>query len=918
MKDTNPFKSLALNTAQTIAELQAQLAAKEMQLLDLQREFDRVIIAPVQSVADSELMRLLSRFPAENPDPVLRIDLKGCVVVQNSAAKNIDQIRWKDNTYEPKTFWEVISKETIATKEAFTVGAEMNNRNIEFRVIPFDDHIQIYGRDVTDLKLTSVHLQNLVEHIHSGLLVENENRVIIQANQHFCDLFAIPFPPSEFTGLSCEESAEQSKHLFRYPQSFLERISYLLHKKETVTNDVLELKDGRFFERDFIPIYIENSYRGVLWNYRDITQRKRNEAAILHREEKYRSIIANMNLGLLEVDLEERILFANQQFCEMSGYNQTDLIGKVPSVMFLRGKDSELIRRKAGLRKDGKSDTYELSIWTGKNEIRWWLISGAPLYNDQGEHIGSIGIHLDITEQKELEKNLEDARFAAEESSKAKEIFLANMSHELRTPMNGILGMLRQMRKSPKDQEQSLLLNNSQHAAEHLLNILNDILDLSRIESGKLHIEKIGFSVEEVVRRAIAVTRPRADEKSLNFNYYVDHDISPILIGDPHRLNQILLNLVGNAIKFTDKGEVSLKARLDGTTARSQQITFEITDTGIGMDQLFIDNAFDPFHQEDSSIARKYGGTGLGLNITRQLLQLMDGRIAIESAKQKGTKIFVSINFFIGKEADLPDAPILITESDELRNKRLLLVEDNELNRQVAMISLKHFGAIVTQASNGLEAIDWIRQEPFDLILMDVQMPIMDGYEAARVIRQELNSSLPIIAITANALTGEMEKCLACGMNDFISKPFEETTLIQTIIRHIRTTEIVDDLVEPKKALYDLTKLIQLSRGKQEFITKMLCLFIRELPIALQQIEEAYAQNDLVKVSKMAHRIKPSLDSMGINDLHGPVRALEMIKTGQESEKYFSLIQHIKVVVEEVIQEIQQREDVKLFLAQQN
>ena len=527
----------------------------------------------------------------------------------------------------------------------------------------------------------------------------------------------------------------------------------------------------------------EGKPKRIIGTHTDITERKLVEQALRINEEKYRNIIANMNLGLIEVDNQDRIQYANNSFCDMSGYPLDELVGKNATLLFASGNSRNLIDQKNEIRREGISDAYEIAVKNKKGEQKWWLISGAPRYNDKGYLIGSIGIHLDITQQKELELELIKARELAEQSARSKDIFLANMSHEIRTPLNAILGMGRQLQKTSLNEQQKFFIDTINSSGEHLLVVINDILDISKIQAGKLHIENIGFRLNEVGDRVLQVMTHKAEEKGIAFSCLADKTTHPVLIGDPYRLNQVLLNLISNAIKFTEKGTVGVKCEVLEDAPGFQRIGFTVTDTGIGMDKEFASRLFQNFSQEDRSTARKYGGTGLGMAISKQLVDLMGGSIHVTSEKGKGTAVHFSIPFKKGTEKDIISNSEGIFDAGLLLNKRILLVEDNEMNRLVASTILESYGLILTEVVNGKEALETLSREPYDLVLMDVQMPVMDGLEATRTIRKEISRELPVIALTANAIKGENDTCFNAGMNDYISKPFKEEDLIATMLK---------------------------------------------------------------------------------------------------------------------------------------
>jgi len=636
-----------------------------------------------------------------------------------------------------------------------------------------------------ELSRTATRLSNLISNMQEAVLVEDENRMIVMVNERFCSMFGIPASPELLIGMDCSGSAEQSKHLFRDPEGFVSGIISLLARRQKVIGEILKLADGRIFSRDYLPIVIEETYKGHFWEYTDITSRSRYEEALVRSEEKYRLLIENMNLGLLEVDLVGRIIYANQSFCEMSGYSREEMYGRPAEDLFTIPENREFVVQKNESRTRGISDAYELEITNKKGSKKWWLISGAPLFNHEGVQVGSTGIHLDITGQKQLEFTLREAKQMAEDTAKAKEVFLANMSHEIRTPMNAILGLGKQLLKTELSPYQQSFLESINTAADNLLVVINDILDFSKIESGKLDLEAIAFSLPDLLVQISNMLTSKAHEKGLEFSMHADEAVAPFLVGDPYRINQILLNLLSNSIKFTEKGSISLECRVEESLGDQQTIELIVTDTGIGIDKKYQKKIFQKFSQESINVARKYGGTGLGMAITKQLVDLMDGKITIDSNKNKGTRICVSMTFPVGSQVEKPEKPQHLIHQDKLKGKKILLVEDNKLNRLVASTILSHFGMQVTEAVNGEVAVSILRKELFDLVLMDMQMPVMDGISATIMIRKEISTTLPVIALTAHALKSEQSRCLEAGMDDFISKPFEEENLLNTIIKYV-------------------------------------------------------------------------------------------------------------------------------------
>ena len=645
----------------------------------------------------------------------------------------------------------------------------------------------------------------------------------------------------------------------------------------------------------------------------NVQKRKQSEMRLFQQEEKFRNIISNMNLGLLEVDLEENVLHANQTFCEMAGWGFDDLIGKRATDLLLNEEDKERLHKKSESRKIGVSDSYELKYKRPNGEYRWWFISGAPNYNDKNELVGSIGIHLDITDQKRLEEELIQQREDAEKSKRAKEIFFANMSHEIRTPMNAIVGMGEQLAKTDLSNQQVKYIKAIQDSASHLMVIIKDILDLSKLEAGKMTIESIGFKPKNIVEHAFGMMNAKAESKGLDYSILnFDERIREVLVGDPIRISQILLNLLSNAIKFTEKGKVMLQCHLVSETAKEQEIKFTVVDTGIGMDDAFVKSNFEKYVQEDTTITRKYGGTGLGLSITKELIQLMGGSMQIESQKGIGTIISVKLKFKKGNESDLPkDLPISIDYAF-LKGKRILIVDDNEFNRLVASTILEQHDMITGVAINGEDAVKAMKTEIYDLVLMDVQMPIMDGVMATKVIREELGSSVPIVALTAFAMKGDREKYLSYGMDDFLAKPFQEKELLHLISRLLLGEPLVEESapekVQESSALYSLEELETIAKGNQEFMDKMMYLFHTSVMDSAEQAVEEFEKGNFEQVKKLVHKIKPSIKMMRIHQISEEVVEIEKeIVEQKKSDRMIYLMNHLDEVLHLVAKDLKSK-----------
>jgi PAS domain S-box-containing protein len=419
---------------------------------------------------------------------------------------------------------------------------------------------------------------------------------------------------------------------------------------------------------------------------------------------------------------------------------------------------------------------------------------GYIIKNEEQKAIRMIGSMQDITERKIAELETQKARVDAEEARKTQEQFLANMSHEIRTPMNGVIGMTQLLAGTDLSKDQKEFVETIKESAANLMVIINDILDLTKIVAGKITIAKTDYVFNDLVNNSIKINQFRADEKGILLKSSIDKNIFPVLSGDPGRLNQILINLVGNAIKFTEKGEVNIDIKLLEQDELSVKIKFSVSDTGIGIAQDKVESVFDRFMQVSGASTRKYGGTGLGLTITRQLIELQGGTIHVKSEQDKGSVFTFYLAIQKGEPPRAEVKNIAATpQSCSLEGIKILLAEDNIINQKVAVRTLTNLGALVDVANNGKETIELLRKKRYDIILMDIQMPEMDGYEATRIIRSEISeeiNSIPIIAMTASALITDKQKCISAGMNDYIAKPFQAKDLYEKILLQLERSAI--------------------------------------------------------------------------------------------------------------------------------
>jgi PAS domain S-box-containing protein len=712
-------------------------------------------------------------------------------------------------------------------------------------------------------------------------LVENVSDLIYQCNSEGEFTYVNPatekvcgYPASELVGMHFLEFVKDS-----YREEVL--AYYLWQLGDKVESTYLEFpmvdQSGKaLWIGQTVNLHrIDDNNIEIIAHGRNITKQKEVSQVIVRSEERYRSIMENMELGLLMVDKNDVIINAFPKFCEMTGYAKEELIGKKVIDTLLPHEFTSVMEFQNQKRIEGEPGVYELKIKCKDGTTKWVIISGAPYYDEADNLEGSLGIHLDITDRKEMESELVAAKDIAEKSNQAKQIFMANMSHEIRTPMNAVIGMGKLLQMSTLNAKQGEYVDAILTSANNLLIIINDILDFSKIESGKLELENVPVNLVELLQNVQKTIDLKAEEKGLVLQSKWEN-IKGGYRCDPTRLYQVLLNLISNGVKFTDYGSVEMSCEVVSSGDGRDTLQFSVTDTGIGIAEEQLGQIFQTFSQAEKSTARKYGGTGLGLSISRQLVQMMGGELQVRSWLGKGARFFFTI------ELERCEEPRKEEESEEndqadLTGIKVLLVEDHEINRFVAQTILEQWSCDVDVAVNGVEAVEKVREGAYDIILMDMRMPEMDGLTASGIIRHQLKLDVPIIALTANAIKGDSQRCIEAGMNDYVSKPFSREELQSKMIRLIDKSAVQAPKKDSSIVWKDLTKLMEIVNGDMAFFKKMIRLFVDDTPELIEQIKCGLEEGDYETIGSVAHRLKPSLDHIANSALQKMVRQVENI-----------------------------------------
>jgi PAS domain S-box-containing protein len=766
-------------------------------------------------------------------------------------------------------------------KAKVSVFVELYKKNYE---------LKMQGEDMkllnAQLKQQSKYVRSLIESSLDPMITINLEGQITDMNQAL----------EKITGLKREKiSGTNFVNYFTNPK-IANELYRDVFEKNSIVDYLLTIKDEN------------NKLTDVLCNASVYKDDKGNVAgAVVAIREKLlskysRSLIEASLDPLITISSEGKITDLNEALENVTGIPREKITGTNFFTYFTDPQKAREVYQEAFAK--GFVVNFPLTIRHTSGKLTDVLFNGSTYKDDRGNILGIVIVARDVTAQNRFERELIEAKRKAEMAMRSKQQFLSNMSHEIRTPLNAIIGFTNVIMKSNLDPKQKEYLNAIKLSGDSLLALINDILDLSKVDSGKMTFEKTPFKLSNSISSMMKLFETKLAEKKLEMIKEYDPGIPEVLIGDSLRLHQVIMNLVSNAIKFTDHGKITIGVRRIEHNDEISKIEFTVTDTGIGIPKNKIESIFDNFQQATSGTTRLYGGTGLGLAIVRQLVEAQGGKVSVKSKTGKGSTFsftldFQNTNAIVEPNVEKSSEPMIAST-----NVKVLVAEDIKFNQLLMKTLLDSFGITSEMAENGKVAIDKLKTDDYDLILMDLQMPQMNGFEATDHIRKKMRSKIPIIALTADVTSADLEKCKAVGMNDYISKPIDDKILYQLITKHtveLRTAVNSDttnttsiDVPNAKGFKYvNFDYLRELTFGKPEGIASMIRAYLEETPRLLEAMKKGIEVQDWESTGAAAHSLIPSFSILGIDLVYEDMaRKIQESSSKKEKPEYVNALIH--------------------------
>jgi PAS domain S-box-containing protein len=896
MSEKEAFERILIRERKARKEAERIMEEKSLELLKVNEKLSELNIHLEKEVADrtQEIKKNADQLNVlfnENPFPVIVYDISSLQIldVNNTA---IEKYGYDKNEFLLKTVYNLHPNDEVERVEEYILARKTTNTGStawkhlsamgnQFDVLVTSNPIIYNGipcrmaiiEDITEknllLREKDLQKQNYQD------LIENSSDIIYRINQKGKFIYMNPsgikmsgyneveILQMNFSDMIAPSYLKQVVNFYKF--QIQEKLDTTYTEFPIITKEGIEYWIGQNVEASEFTEDGEVFYNATA---RNITERKKLEKALLRSEEKYRSIIENMELGLLEVNVKGIVTKAYPKFCLLTGYSHKELEGGKAEFL-LDENGLSTMKEQTDSRKTGISNVYEIQLIRKDRSKIWVMISAAPFYDEYNRVQGSVGIHLDITNRKTLENDLLHSKTHAEDLLKSKEMFIANVSHEIRTPLNAIIGITELMLNSSHDEVLISQLDHVSHAGKGLLSLINELLLVSKIDADKLTLNPTNYSLSKCLNSNFELHKNEAIEKGLSYSIQFNIPETNEYCFDHLKLGQVVQNLLSNSLKFTKTGSVQLKVNLVSSIDNVDIIEISVIDTGIGIPKENLESIFGNFEQAINNQSGEYGGTGLGLSIVKKILALMGSEIKVES-KNGQTAFVFQLKLFKTQLIELTDFTS-INQKGALHGVNVLVAEDNETNQFLIENVLKELDASFTIVNNGQETIKYLRINSVDVILMDMRMPVMDGIEASRIIREEnLHENKPIIALTANADDKNKSICLASGMDDFLAKPYTILDLVKRIKTALGQSNSID------------TKPVEPFQIKNDSFQKRLNeIFNKDSQIRLVKLKEALISSDFESIIDICHSMRPSLMEMGQNSL---LKIAEKIESGDNLE----------------------------------
>ena len=783
-------------------------------------------------------------------------------------------------------------------------------------------HIDGYMEDISERKSLERKIQQqldiqqkIFDAVPLHLYLKDEKGLYVLVNQSYADFKGIP--KDEFTGKTVFDIINGHNVVIAKTED-----DQVLATGEAVLAEerIAKGHDGirRWHRVIKSPLRdVDGRIIGIVGCSVDITQLKEALDALRESEQRFRSLAEDMPLMISTTLADGTILYANKAYCTCFGVRREDLLGR-SFLKFLVEEDRKKARKAITEQTpDQPISTLEERVVVADGSLRWHRWMNRAFFDSEGrvQFLQSVG--EDITERKLSEEALLAAKDQAQRASAAKSEFVANVSHEIRTPMNGILGLSELLLETELKDEQRNFARMIHTSASNLLGVLNDILDFSKVEAGRFELNILPFSPANLVRESADLFSPQAASKELLIHLWLDGFFPPLLLGDPVRLRQILINLISNAVKFTKEGSVTVSAKMLREGEKSVDILFSVADTGPGIPDALLADIFTPFKQGEAFLNRRHGGTGLGLAISSSFVEMMGGFLLVESAPGTGSSFSFSLTFEKGEERRPDHLKKEETEALPVRTRgsdpTVLVVEDNAVNRELVRLLLAKAGYEATLAENGREAVDILSKKRFGLVLMDIQMPVMDGYEATQAIRDPssdvLDHTVPVVALTAHAVEGFRDECLSRGMDDYLPKPFSSADLLGLLYKWLPMKTRPEapgparegaQAASPGQDMFDAEGFFSKLFNDRQEGKELLELFLESFPEDIELLRQAINNGEYETAAKVAHTMKGTAGNACARSMSQCAKALQLAAKEEDREKTGKLFEELVAIFDKV------------------